>query len=260
MITTMVAEVSFGSMLSVRLRRLCFDSRSQQMRMNDALRQMGSALETNVTSGLVDAISGTKSFGQAMQDTSKVVVRAIEQMIVQLYIVGPLMRSLQSGINSFLPSPAISPLSLSPGGISSGSAGGTGLPGFGGLYAAGAAFDNGNVVPFARGGVVTAPTLFPMASGAGLMGEAGPEAIVPLKRGPDGRLGVSASGGGGGGGGMNIVINNHAGADVQPEMQSDGSLHINVLPALEAALANRITRGRGPLAKTVQRRGGMGWG
>lgn len=48
--------------------------------------------------------------------------------------------------------------------------------------------------PFANGGVVTAPTLFPMANGAGLMGEAGPEAIMPLKRGPNGKLGVEASG------------------------------------------------------------------
>ncbi|MEX2480194.1 MAG: phage tail length tape measure family protein [Gammaproteobacteria bacterium] len=46
------------------------------------------------------------------------------------------------------------------------------------------------------GGVVDRPTFFPMANGAGLMGEAGPEAIMPLKRGAGGRLGVEASGGG----------------------------------------------------------------
>ncbi len=48
------------------------------------------------------------------------------------------------------------------------------------------------VVPFARGGGVSAPTFFPMAEGTGLMGEAGPEAILPLRRGADGRLGVAA--------------------------------------------------------------------
>ena len=63
-------------------------------------------------------------------------------------------------------------------------------------FADGAAFQGGNVIPFARGGVVSKPTLFPMANGAGLMGEAGPEAIMPLRRGSDGRLGVAASGGG----------------------------------------------------------------
>lgn len=62
--------------------------------------------------------------------------------------------------------------------------------------AKGAAFNRGTVIPFARGGIVDRPTLFPMARGAGLMGEAGPEGILPLRRGRNGRLGVEASGGG----------------------------------------------------------------
>ena len=48
------------------------------------------------------------------------------------------------------------------------------------------------IVPYAKGGIVNSPTLFPFAKGVGLMGEAGPEAIMPLKRGSDGRLGVEA--------------------------------------------------------------------
>jgi len=54
----------------------------------------------------------------------------------------------------------------------------------------------GTVTPFARGGVVAAPTYFPMAGGTGMMGEAGAEAILPLRRGSDGRLGVAAGEGG----------------------------------------------------------------
>jgi len=64
--------------------------------------------------------------------------------------------------------------------------------------------ENG-IVPFARGGIVNRPTLFPFAKGVGLMGEAGPEAIVPLKRGKDGKLGIA--GGGGGNITNNIVVN-----------------------------------------------------
>ena len=63
----------------------------------------------------------------------------------------------------------------------------------GGAFAVGAAFAGGNVIPFARGGIpdlVDRPTLAPMA----LFGEAGPEAIMPLRRGSDGSLGVRASG------------------------------------------------------------------
>lgn len=57
----------------------------------------------------------------------------------------------------------------------------------------GAAFSSGRVMPFAKGGVVTSPTHFPMRGATGLMGEAGPEAIMPLSRGADGSLGVRSS-------------------------------------------------------------------
>lgn len=67
----------------------------------------------------------------------------------------------------------------------------------GGLFgfAKGGAFSQGQVLPFAKGGIVSSPTTFPMRGATGLMGEAGPEAIMPLARGADGRLGVQASGG-----------------------------------------------------------------
>lgn len=62
-------------------------------------------------------------------------------------------------------------------------------------FANGSAFSQGRVVPFASGGVVSAPVAFPMRGATGLMGEAGAEAIMPLTRGADGRLGVQAQGG-----------------------------------------------------------------
>ena len=64
----------------------------------------------------------------------------------------------------------------------------------------------GRPTPFAAGGVVAAPTYFPTAGGTGLMGEAGAEAILPLARGSDGRLGVR-SGGDRAAGGVNVVFN-----------------------------------------------------
>lgn len=71
--------------------------------------------------------------------------------------------------------------------------------GFAGLFAGGASVTaaQGAVKPFATGGIIGTPTYFPLRGGGlGLAGEAGPEAIMPLQRGPDGRLGVAAAGGG----------------------------------------------------------------
>ena len=66
---------------------------------------------------------------------------------------------------------------------------------FGSLLAQGVSGAMGAIMPFAKGGVISQATAFPMRGGTmGLMGEAGPEAIMPLSRGPDGRLGVRAAG------------------------------------------------------------------
>lgn len=70
-------------------------------------------------------------------------------------------------------------------------AGGTAPTGF----ARGGVFGGGRPIAFAQGGIVDSPRLFPMERGmTGLMGEAGPEAILPLARGADGRLGVRGDG------------------------------------------------------------------
>ncbi len=50
------------------------------------------------------------------------------------------------------------------------------------------------ITPFAKGGVVAAPSYFPLGRGLGVAGEAGREAILPLVRGSDGALGVASSG------------------------------------------------------------------
>ncbi|MFN3659561.1 MAG: phage tail tape measure protein [Pseudolabrys sp.] len=74
----------------------------------------------------------------------------------------------------------------------------SGSPGklFDGLFGDGDTGGRPQVIPFASGGVIGAPGYFPLAAGGlGLAGEAGPEAIMPLARGTDGRLGVAMSGG-----------------------------------------------------------------
>ncbi len=109
------------------------------------------------------------------------------------------------------------------------------IPGFDKIIgsANGNVFYQNKVVPFARGGIVNQPTIFPMANGAGLMGEAGPEAIMPLRRGPSGRLGVEAAGGAGG----NVVVNVDAsGSAVQGDSNQAAQLGRAIGSAVQAEL------------------------
>ncbi len=85
---------------------------------------------------------------------------------------------------------------------------------------------------FADGGVIHEPTLFGAGRNLGLMGERGAEAILPLARGPDGRLGVSADGGGP----AASVTVNIAASDVESFRRSEGQL--------SAAIARAVARGR----------------
>ena len=74
------------------------------------------------------------------------------------------------------------------------------------LNAKGNAFAANGIVPYRKGGVVSKPTMFEYGgSNLGIMSEAGPEAIIPLKRGRDGKLGVAMQGGRGNGGGTTNV-------------------------------------------------------
>jgi len=94
----------------------------------------------------------------------------------------------------------------------------------------GGAIGGGQVTPFATGGIVNSPVLFPLRGGTGLAGEAGPEAIMPLARGRDGKLGVR---GGGQGVTVNVTINT---PDVQGFQRSQSQI--------SALLAKAVARGQ----------------
>ena len=102
-------------------------------------------------------------------------------------------------------------------------------------FAKGGAFVQGRVMPFAKGGVVGGPVAFPMRGGVGLMGEAGPEAIMPLSRGADGRLGVRMEGGGR----PVSVVMNITTPDVEGFRRSEGQVAAQVARALARGQRNR---------------------
>ena len=123
-----------------------------------------------MTKAFASSITGGKQF----EDVLKTLTLKLSDMAVKLAFK-PLEKSIASGLSGLLS------------GLTGSSGGGSGS------YQANAL---GAVKPFATGGVIGTPTYFPMMDGGvGLAGEAGPEAIMPLKRGPDGRLGVSGGGG-----------------------------------------------------------------
>lgn len=111
-------------------------------------------------------------------------------------------------------------------------------------FADGGAFGPGRPLAFASGGIFDSPTLFKFANGGamstGVMGEAEPEAVMPLKRGPGGRLGVEMWGGGGGG--VNITQHITIGAGVSRNEVMAAMDHTK--RATIAAIADAQRRGR----------------
>ncbi len=168
-------------------------------------------LSSGISGGLRKAFDGLIFDGMKLNDVLKTVASTIVDQVYSIAIkpvTGALGGLLAQGVSGVL---------------------GAGLP-----FANGGAFSQGKVMPFARGGVVSAPTGFPMRGGMGLMGEAGPEAIMPLARGPDGRLEVQAAGGRA----MNVVMNIST-PDVQGFQRSQSQVAAQVSRALSRGQRNR---------------------
>jgi len=168
-------------------------------------------LSNGISGGLRKAFDGLSFDGMKLNDALKTVATTIVDSIYAIAmkpITGALGGFLAQGLSSVM---------------------GGGMP-----FAAGGAFSQGRVMPFARGGVVSAPTTFPMRGGRGLMGEAGPEAIMPLARGPDGRLGVKSAGGRV----VNVVMNITT-PDVQGFQRSQSQVAAQVSRALSRGQRNR---------------------
>lgn len=158
----------------------------QRYAIDQAAQGMADARE--VTKGFAsDAINGLRQTGDAFKSFADAATNALNRVIDKL-----LDKTLDGFLNGLFPSGPAKLQSASLATIASNPA----------IFAKGGAF--GTAQRFAKGGaftnsIVNTPTLFRFANGAALgeMGEAGPEAVMPLKRGPNGSLGVQMHGGGG---------------------------------------------------------------
>ncbi|BEV43915.1 phage tail tape measure C-terminal domain-containing protein [Afipia carboxidovorans] len=220
---------------------------AQAMRMNNAMREVSQAIENNLTSGLTDIVSGTKSVKDGFSDMANSIIKEIERMVIKMMVVQPIVRSLQAAMGGFGFS------------FASGGTFGAGLSttNHTGLYAKGGVFANDNVRAFANGGaftnsIVSSPTLFRFAQGTGLMGEAGPEAIMPLKRGPDGSLGVRAAGGGAP---VINIINQTSGKVEQggTRRNADGSIDVFIRDAVRGVMLDDAAK-NGDISKAMSAR------
>jgi TP901 family phage tail tape measure protein len=147
----------------------------QYKRELESLQEAREAAEfaRTISSGLGDiaraplqaVLQETQSFGEYMEDELK----RIGQRILMAWFDMLITQHIQKAAMSFLGGLAGMPMVASA---------------------------KGNI--FDRGGIVSQPTIFPMAKGAGIMAEKKPEAVVPLERDMQGRLGVVNAGGGGG--------------------------------------------------------------
>ena len=175
----------------------------------------------NLRQALADAgVQAVAKFGDAFADfvatgksSFKEMTASILQDLAKIFARAALFKTLSliPGVGSFLG------LSAANGAVVSSSA------------------KNG-IVPYAKGGIVEKPTLFKYGAGGadrfGLMGEAGPEAIMPLRRGRNGKLGVESSGGVG-----NVVVNVDAtGSSVQGDQPNAKALGSAIGAAVQAEL------------------------
>ena len=191
------------------------------LNLNDALATRGVEAVQQFGDAFADFVAtGKTSFAELTQ--------SILQDLARIFARAALFQTLSfiPGVGNFL--------GLGGGG---GGGGGGGFNTAGSIHVAakGGVLAKNKVVPFAYGGIVKKPTLFPMADGAGLMGEAGPEAIMPLRRGSDGKLGVEASGGIG-----NVVVNVDAsGSSVQGDQPNAKALGSAIGIAVQAELVRQ---------------------
>jgi len=107
------------------------------------------------------------------------------------------------------------------------------------------------------GTVVNKPTIFPFARGAGLMGEAGYEGIFPLKRGRDGKLGVSAEGVGGTNVYINIQESSSRGGEVEERQTGDESFITVFVDRIKSGIASDIRNGRGAVTMSLENTYGL---
>lgn len=232
------AETAFNNGVGAAMRLLDVNTkltieyekqREAQQRNAQIIEGVLSPLGNSLASTMDLVNRGAENWNQSLREIASGVLNDIAQQLFRVLVIEQLISLARGALSSLFPGPKSAiPAALAQPAVA----------------AKGMAFAKNGIRMFANGGVVNSPTLFRFAQGTGLMGEAGPEAIIPLKRGTDGKLGVS-----GGGGTSNVVVNVDAkGTSVQGDQGQGAALGRVIASAVQAELIKQKRPG-GLLAK-----------
>ncbi|MDX7992570.1 phage tail tape measure protein [Xenorhabdus littoralis] len=195
------------------------DFQKMQMNLLDAVEQRSS----NALTGM---LMGTKSFSESMKELSASLAQSIIQDLMRIAMQALITKAV-SGFFGGISNVGASSIASAGSGISSAGVGAMGMSTSWQSFvpnAKGNVYQSTDLSQYS-GQIVSSPTLFKFAKGGGLMGEAGPEAILPLRRGSDGRLGVEVSG----------SASNQTTNHVSIVIQSDGNHEVKTTSGFEAA-------------------------
>ena len=202
------------------------DALKKSAEQYDVLSGVVTTFDRSFETMLNGVLAGTQSLSDGFRDMAKVIIAEILKVAAYQAIIGAF------------------------GGASGGGFGQTFAKAVG-MQADGNVFSNGNVVPFARGGIVTRPTMFGMGSGGlGVMGEAGPEMIAPVKRMANGQMGVGASP-------VNVTVNNMASGVSVKTRETENGLTLDVV--MEQISAS-IQKGGNSVANAIENTYSVGRG
>jgi len=183
--------------------------------MTDNLKNAVAGWASNFSAQLNDMLWNAET---TFKDILRAFARMVTQMLIQAYVVKPLLAMM-------------------------------GIP-----LAKGGVIDQSRLLPYARGGIVDKPTMFPMAGGMGLMGEKGPEAVMPLARTSSGDLGVKTAGEPRGKGDVYIIMENPTFQDQATQRQVMANIATQIAERVAPGAVVRSYDNDGPIRARVRSR------
>lgn len=200
----------------------------EKKRAIEEYQSIADTIQSSMSDAFMSIVDGTATVEDAFREMARSIIAQLYEVLVVQQLVGQWNQSTQEGTG------LVGALMRGISGITT--------------QANGGAWMNGNqIVPYANGGIVMTPTMFGMSGGRrGLMGESGPEAILPLKRTSNGKLGVVAAGGASSAVSEHVHVNNNfniSGSDAETVRREIDKALPRIAEVSKAAVLDARRRG-----------------